>query len=126
MIHVRGTLGHLQATREKGEMAMALTRDFKETIRARAPEDAKYREALLVEATETLLAGDFATAKTFLRDFINATIGFEQLGHHVNKSPKSVMRMLSPKGNPRTENLIKILSCLQQREGVHFKVMAVH
>ena len=105
---------------------MALTRDFKETIRARALEDAKYREALLVEATETLLAGDLATAKTILRDFINATIGFEELGHHVNKSPKSVMRMLGPKGNPRTENLIKILSYLQQREGVHFKVMAVH
>ena len=105
---------------------MALTRTFKETVRTRAREDAKFREALLIEATETLLAGDLATAKTLLRDFINATVGFAELSRHVDKSPKSVMRMLGPTGNPRSENLVRILAYLQQREGVRFKVTASH
>jgi hypothetical protein len=36
---------------------MALTRDIKETIKARAERDAAFREALLSEAVEQLIAG---------------------------------------------------------------------
>ena len=36
-----------------------------------------------------------------LRDCINATIGFEELGVLTNKPPKSLMRMFRPSGNPR-------------------------
>jgi hypothetical protein len=57
---------------------MALTRDFKETIRARALRDPEFRDALLVESVEALLSGDLETGKTLLRDYINAMIGFEQ------------------------------------------------
>ncbi len=56
---------------------MALTRDFKETVKARAERDPAFREALLTEAAEQLLAGDLETGKAMLRDFINATVGFE-------------------------------------------------
>jgi hypothetical protein len=58
---------------------MALTRDFKETVKARAERDPAFREALLIEATEQLLAGDLETGKAVLRDYINATVGFERL-----------------------------------------------
>lgn len=37
---------------------MALTRDFKETIRARVTNDPAFREALLKEGVECLLSGD--------------------------------------------------------------------
>ena len=57
---------------------MPLTRDFKETIRARVERDPKFRKELLREGIESMLAGDIAAAKTILRDYINATVGFTE------------------------------------------------
>lgn len=101
---------------------MALTRDFKETIQARVARDPAFREALLKEGVECLLAGDVDTGKAVLRDYINATIGFERLGGLTHKSPKSLMRMFGPSGNPQARNLFEIIGHLQQREGLHFRV----
>ena len=61
---------------------MALTRDFKETVRARVARDPKYPKALLREGVECMLSGDVATAKTILRDYINATVGFRACRGH--------------------------------------------
>ncbi len=104
---------------------MALTRDFKETIQARVERDPAFREELLKEGVECLLSGDVDTGKAVLRDYINATIGFEKLGGLTNKSPKSLMRMFGPKGNPQGRNLFEIIGYLQKREGLHFEVRAV-
>ena len=104
---------------------MTLTRDLKETVRARIEHDPGFREALLEEGVERLLAGDVETGKSVLRDYINATVGFRELGGLTEKSPKSLMRMLGPHGNPQARNLFEIISCLQQREGLHLKVQAV-
>jgi hypothetical protein len=59
---------------------MALTRKFKETVQARVQADPAFREALLREGIDTMLAGDVETGKAVLRDYINATVGFEKLG----------------------------------------------
>jgi len=56
---------------------MPLTRDFKETIRDRVENDPGFRSLLLREAIESLLEGDLDEGKAILRDYINATIGFE-------------------------------------------------
>ena len=104
---------------------MALTRDFKETIQARIERDPAFREELLKEAVECLLSGDVDTGKAVLRDYINATIGFEELGGLINKSPKSLMRMFGPRGNPQARNLFEIIGYLQKREGIHLTVRAV-
>ncbi len=104
---------------------MALTRNFKETIQARVERDPAFREALLKEGVECLLSGDVETGKTVLRDFINATIGFEALGDLTDKSPKSLMHMFGPNGNPQARNLFEIIGHLQEREGVHFELRAV-
>lgn len=101
---------------------MPLTRDFKETVRARAQRDRRFREALLREATDCLLADDVETGKTILRDYIHATVGFDALGRAVCKSPKSLMRMLGPKGNPQAANLFGVLGVLQKRERVRLSV----
>jgi hypothetical protein len=58
---------------------MALTKDFRETIRARAQRDIKFRRALLQEAIEQMLAGDIETGKAMIRNYINATVGFPAL-----------------------------------------------
>lgn len=104
---------------------MVLTRDFKQTIQARVERDPAFREELLKEGVECLLSGDMDTGKAILRDYINATIGFERLGDLTKKSPKSLMRMFSPDGNPQARNMFEIIGHLQQREGVHFEVRAV-
>ena len=57
---------------------MPLTRDFRETIRARVERDPAFREKLLKEGVECLLSGEVEVGKAVLRDFINATIGFHQ------------------------------------------------
>ena len=104
---------------------MVLTRNFKETIQARIERDPIFREELLKEGVECLLSGDVDTGKAVLRDYINATIGFKELGGLTAKSPKSLMRMFGPNGNPQARNLFEIIGCLQKREGLHLKVQAV-
>jgi DNA-binding phage protein len=103
---------------------MALTRDFKETIRARVERDPKFRKELLREGIECMLGGDIKTAKTILRDYINATVGFSEVAEATHIPSKSLMRMLGPAGNPRADNLFEVVSFLQQRERVRFHVKA--
>ena len=89
---------------------MTLTRDFKQTVRARVQADPAFRVAVLAEAVNELLGGDVATGKAILRDYINATVGFEGLAERTGKPSKSLMRMFSPTGNPAAANLFSVLS----------------
>jgi DNA-binding phage protein len=89
-----------------------------ETVQARVQRDATFRLALLREAIDCMLAGDIDTGKTVLRDYINATVGFDELGTVTHKSPKSLMRMLGPGGNPQVSNLFAIVAYLQKTEGL--------
>ena len=66
-----------------------------------------------------------ATGKILLRDYVNATIGFEGLGAALHKSPKSLMRMLSATGNPRADNLFAAIAHLKGREGVSVSLKAM-
>lgn len=104
---------------------MALTRDFRETIKDRADRDPEFRNGLLTEAMEAVVRGEFDVAKILLRDYINATEGFEGVGKAVNKSPKSLMRMLGQDGNPNVKNLLGVTRYLQEHAGLTFKVVTV-
>ncbi len=101
---------------------MTLTRDFTTTIKSRAAREPAFRRALLQEGVECLLGGDVPTGKAVLRDYINATIGFEALAACVGKPSKSLMRMFGAQGNPQASNLLTVIHCLQQQEGVALKV----
>jgi hypothetical protein len=103
---------------------MALTRRFVETVKERAEGDADFRVGLLTEAAECFLNGDVATGKMLLRDYVNATIGFQELGKRIDKKPASLMRMLSDTGNPRADNLSEMIASLRRYEGVHLHVEA--
>ncbi len=103
---------------------MALTKDFKETIQLRAQRDPVFRKALLQEGITCLLASDIDTGKAVLRDYINATIGFEELSKVLGKPSKSLMRMFGPKGNPQASNLFAVIGHLQKHEGVRLEVEA--
>ena len=58
---------------------MALTRDFRETVAARAARDPAFKAALLQEALQAFIEGDVAAGLVLLRDCINATVGFGAL-----------------------------------------------
>lgn len=104
-----------------------LTRDFRDMVAARAERDPDFRRALLKGAVELMLTGDpedAAIAREKLRTYINATIGFETLAERIEKSPKSLMRMFSCKGNPNLSSLSAVLGELQEAEGIHLEVTA--
>lgn len=101
---------------------MPLTHDFKETIQARVRSDSKFRRAMLQEAVELILSGDLETGKALLRDYVNATVGFQGLERSTRIPAKSLMRMLGPNGSPRVANLTAILGAIQKTEGVQFGV----
>jgi DNA-binding phage protein len=103
---------------------MPLTREFKETVKARAQRDPEFRAALLTEAVELLLDGDLETGKAVLRDYINATVGFDKLARATGTPAKSLMRMLGPSGNPRAENLLTMIAKLQRITGLRIAVAA--
>jgi DNA-binding phage protein len=104
---------------------MVNTRDFKETIQARAMQDPAFREGLLTESIEAMLTGDTETGKSLLKDYIKATIGFEELGTQTNISSKSLIRMFSPQGNPTSNRLFQIIHTLQENEGVQLQIKSV-
>ncbi len=110
--------------KRQGGVKMALTKDFKDTIQARAQRDPAFRKALLQEGVECLFAGDVDTGKAVLRDYINAMVGFEELSRVFDKSSKSLIRMFGPKGNPQASNLFAVIGYLQEQEGIHLEVKA--
>jgi DNA-binding phage protein len=101
---------------------MALTKSFKDRIQTRAENDPAFRYGLLTESIESMLSGDIETGKLLLRDYVNATIGFEALAELTGKSAKSLMRMVSTSGNPTAKNLFSIISLLQREEGLQLQI----
>ena len=103
---------------------MPLTYSFKETILAEIRGRPGFRNEMLIGAVEELLAGDLPVAKSVLRDLVNGTMGFEALGKRVGISPKSLMRMLGPNGNPQAKNLFAVIGALQKNAGIKLEVAA--
>lgn len=101
---------------------MGLTRSFRETVQARVAKDTAFRSALLREGVEAMLAGDVDTGKAIVRDYIKATVGFEKLGAKTGVSPKSLIRMFGPRGNPQARNLFAVLGHLQKQTRVRIRV----
>jgi hypothetical protein len=54
---------------------MALTHDFRETVRARIGRDPAFRKAILRDGVESFLTGEFALGKELLRDYIKGIVG---------------------------------------------------
>ena len=103
---------------------MGLTRDFRETVMARARRDPEFRCALLVESIQCFLEGDVEIGKAVLKNYINATMGFDELSTQTGKPSKSLMRMFGPNGNPQAHNLFEVISNIQHYEGIRLEVTA--
>jgi len=103
---------------------MGQLRPVSETILKRAKEDPEFRAALLAEAIELLAENDVQTAKSIIRNYVLASIGFEALAKQIDKKPESIKRMLSEKGNPTLKNMAALLSSLKHHEGISIHVEA--
>ena len=103
---------------------MTLTRSFRELVQGRVADDPAFAAALLREAVDTMLSGDVDAGKAILRDYIKATVGFEQLGAATALPPKSLIRMFGPRGNPQARNLFGVIGYLQRQAGVELHVEA--
>jgi putative addiction module killer protein len=86
--------------------------------------DGGLRGALMQETANAFLSGEVAAGKAVLRDYIHATVGFDAVARAMRKSPKSLMRMLGPEGNPRASNLFAIFRFLQAKERIRLAVKA--
>jgi hypothetical protein len=101
---------------------MALTRSFRELVQQQVASDPGFGETLLREGIECMLSGDLDTGKQILRDYIKATVGFENLGKEIGTQPKSLIRMFGPRGNPQARNLFNVIGYLQRHAGMELHV----
>src|SRR5687767_2706287 len=106
------------------ENIMPRTKKFTELVQHHAKSDKKFADALLREGIDALLSGDVETGKTLLRDYIKATVGFEQLATATGAPAKSLIRMFGPRGNPQAKNLFSVISYLQKKAGLNLRVAA--
>ena len=104
---------------------MPLGTEFKEIVADRVRNSAEFRRLVFERAARDLLNGDLGDAKLALRDYVNGTIGFQALGSALGKKPESLMRMLSPVGNPTSANLVAIIQHLRGHERIAFEVTGV-
>jgi hypothetical protein len=94
----------------------------RERVKSRIRTDDAFGDAIFSEAIEVLLANDMSTAKSVLFDFIEATIGFEELAVQSGIAPDGLRDMFGPTGDPRAGDLFRVLSILQQHQGIQFEV----
>ena len=104
-------------------LRVAKAKNFRDLVHSRVKTDKKFAEALLREGIDAMLSGDVDTGKTILRDYIKATVGFEQLGEATGAPAKSLIRMFGPRGNPQAKNLFSVIGYLQKRAGLSLHVV---
>ena len=106
------------------EKNLSGTVPFQELVPKRIRQEPDFTAALLEEALERLVANDVVVAQLVLRDVVNGTIGFQALASATGLMEKSLMRMLSVKGNPQARNLFSIIHALQRLNEVNLVITA--
>lgn len=100
-----------------------MTRDFHDTVRARAVADPEFARALFAEGARELLAGDVGTARALLSDYARATL---------DRAPDSdddgdrerLLCLLDAGAVPSAGELVDAVASLQRRTGVTLDVVA--
>jgi DNA-binding phage protein len=93
--------------------------------RMRIQSHPEFTSNLLGEAIDRLLQNEVSVAQLLLRDVTNCTVGFPTLAREAGIPEKSLLRMLSVKGNPQASNLFLIIDVLQRLNGLKLQVRAV-
>jgi len=107
------------------ERLPANTAPIQNLLRDRIRREPEFTGLMLEEVVECLLKNDVITAQLILRDITNCTIGFKALAQATGIMEKSLMRMLSVKGNPQAKNLFQIIFSLQVLNEIRLEIRAV-
>jgi len=96
--------------------------EFRDIVHERIQREPEFAIGLFREAMQCFIDGEPEVGKGMLRDYIMGTIGWQELARMMNKHDKSLMRMLSDKGNPQADNFFEIIRQLQKYNGVKVEV----
>ncbi len=96
--------------------------EFKELVNERIQREPEFAIGLFREAMQCFIDGEPDVGKGMLRDYIMGTMGWQELARMMNKHDKSLMRMLSDKGNPQSDNFFEIIRQLQKFNGLKVEV----
>jgi hypothetical protein len=99
-----------------------LSRQLSPAIVKRFQADRTFRALVLRQSAQVWLDGDVPLTLGLLRWMVDATVGFESLASLVEVHPKSLIRMLGPRGNPSARNLAALFAMLQQIESCRLQV----
>lgn len=94
------------------------TLPFKDSLKAMAERDPSFANDMLESAVNAMLSGELDDGRILLRDYVNATIGFQELARRTGKHDKNLMRSLGPKGSPTAANLFEIIRACVDAEGL--------
>lgn len=100
----------------------ALNRRMSPLIVRRVQRERRFGQLLLLEAVRAWLDDDVNLAKGVMRRLVDASAGYEYLAVTTEGHPKSLIRMLSPQGNPSATHLTAILNRLARHHGASFNV----
>lgn len=100
-------------------------RNFDELVQARIGQEEAFADALLEEAVQEMLAGEFDVARSLIRDVIKGSIGYAELSRRTGTPEKSLVRMFGPSGNPTAANMFNVLAQLQRHSGISLQVKSV-
>lgn len=95
---------------------MQLTEDFKTVLFQRMDREPGFREALLDEIVACLNQDDWVVGKLMLGDFVEGTLGINQLGKLTHRSPASLTQILDPEINSETQDLFDLVDYLRKNE----------
>lgn len=91
---------------------------YNDALKDMLEENPQMSTEMLEGALNLILSGELDEGRLLLRQFINATIGFKELGRRIGKDDKNLMRTLSERGNPTAANLFEIVRACVKAEGV--------
>lgn len=100
-------------------------RTIDELVQARVGREEAFADALLEQAVQEMIAGDFDVARSLIRDVIKGSIGYAELSRRTGTPEKSLVRMFGPSGNPTAANMFNVLAQLQRHSGVSLQVKSV-
>ena len=103
-------------------MAKPLTRPYADTFRERVQSDAEFRRLLVLQIVTCLSEGDIIIGKELIDNYIVATVGFDELGNALKKSPKPLRRMLRDNDRTCSSDLVAIVDYLKKLEKVEISI----
>ena len=105
------------------ERKISMTKSLDDTVRESLLKSSEFRQVFLQGVVSDLLTGDVDSAKSMIRRYIVATVGYSTLEHDLLLSEGSLCRAFEPGGQPLASVLFKVIAELERREGITFDVV---